>query len=109
MNSAKQAEVEPQPQPFDASRLEPAKKRKRSQSPPHANTKRARSTSPPVASKDSQPTASEPEPPKRKRPTGRARITDAEREIIRQRQLEREKELEAVSASRGIHNVVREH
>ncbi|KAK3331976.1 mRNA capping enzyme-domain-containing protein [Cercophora scortea] len=54
------------PQPFDAKKLAPAKKRLRSASPSEA-------------------------PRKQKRPGQRARITEAEREQIRQRQLERER------------------
>jgi len=45
----------------------------------------------------------------KKRPGQRARITDADREQIRQKQLEREKEAEAASAARGIHDAVRQH
>jgi mRNA (guanine-N7-)-methyltransferase len=101
------APVEPQPQPFNASALEPAKKRKRSLSPSKSGTKRPRSNSPSDPTKRAQSPSSE--APKRKRPTGRARITDAEREIIRQRQLEREKELEAANARTGIHDAVRQH
>jgi mRNA (guanine-N7-)-methyltransferase len=99
--------VEAQPQPFNANKLEPAKKRKRSLSPTHASTKRTRSKSPTDPPQHAPSPSSE--APKRKRPTGRARITDAEREVIRQRQLEREKELEAATAPRGIHDAVREH
>ncbi|KAK3682614.1 mRNA capping enzyme [Podospora appendiculata] len=54
------------PQPFDAKKLAPAKKRLRSASPSEA-------------------------PRKQKRPGQRARISEAEREQIRQRQLERER------------------
>jgi mRNA (guanine-N7-)-methyltransferase len=99
--------VEAQPQPFNANKLEPAKKRKRSQSPSYSGTKRNRSKSPTDPPQHAPSSAAE--APKRKRPTGRARITDAEREVIRQRQLEREKELEAAHAPRGIHDAVREH
>ncbi|KAM7207436.1 mRNA cap guanine-N7 methyltransferase [Naviculisporaceae sp. PSN 640] len=54
------------PQPFDAKKLAPAKKRQRSNSPGEA-------------------------PRKQKRPGQRARISEAEREQIRQRALERQK------------------
>ena len=60
------------PQPFDAKKLAPAKKRQRSTSPG--------------------------EPKKQKRPGQRARISEAEREQIRQRALERQKTLDAAAA-----------
>ncbi|KAK3316170.1 mRNA capping enzyme-domain-containing protein [Apodospora peruviana] len=63
------------PQPFDAKKLAPAKKRQRSTSP-----------------------GSE-APRKPKRPGQRARISEAEREQIRQRALERERALAAVEAA----------
>ncbi|AEO58816.1 hypothetical protein MYCTH_2306440 [Thermothelomyces thermophilus ATCC 42464] len=63
------------PQPFDAKKLAPAKKRQRSQSPNRSG---------------SAGTSGEP-PRKLKRPGQRARITEAEREQIRQRALERER------------------
>lgn len=107
MKPADSGPVEAQPQPFNANKLEPAKKRKRSQSPSHSGTKRTLSKSP-IDPPQHAPSPSS-ETPKHKRPTGRARITDAEREVIRQRQLEREKELEAATAPRGIHDAVREH
>ncbi|RKF57823.1 mRNA cap guanine-N7 methyltransferase [Erysiphe neolycopersici] len=107
-------DADEQPQPFNASKLESAKKRKRSRSPTasrsisttrarkneaEADNTRQRSTSPPVR--------------KQKRPGKRARIGDFEREQIRQRRLEREKELEAAaaaaSASKGIHDAVKQH
>ncbi|KHJ33461.1 putative mrna cap guanine-n7 methyltransferase [Erysiphe necator] len=103
-----------QPQPFNANKLEPAKKRKRSRSPLvsvstttkpskqtdlQTNNELKRSTSPPYR--------------KQKRPGKRARIGDAEREQIRQRRLEREKELEAAAAAanatKGIHDAVKQH
>lgn len=107
MKPADSVSVEPQPQPFNANKLEPAKKRKRSQSPSDSGTKCTRSKSP--ADPPQRAPSPSSEAPKRKRPTGRARITDAEREVIRQRQLEREKELEAANAPRGIHEAVKEH
>jgi mRNA (guanine-N7-)-methyltransferase len=121
MKPTDSAPAEAQPQPFNANKLEPAKKRKRSQSPSHAGTKRTRSKSPSQSGTKRARSKSPTDPPqrapspsaearKRKRPTGRARITDAEREVIRQRQLEREKELEAANAvPRGIHEAVKEH
>ncbi|KAI9742979.1 MAG: mRNA cap guanine-N7 methyltransferase [Claussenomyces sp. TS43310] len=101
-----EAAVEAQPQPFNASKLEPAKKRKRSQSPSRATPKRPQSISP--GRNAAQPAIND-AVPKRKRPTGRARITDAEREVIRQRQIEREKELQAAEVPHGIHDAVRQH
>ncbi|KAK4219988.1 mRNA cap guanine-N7 methyltransferase [Rhypophila decipiens] len=87
------------PQPFDAKKLAAAKKRQRSNSPGEA-------------------------PRRQKRPGQRARITDAEREQIRQRALERQKAMDEAesSATRGpggsavgdsrrdnLHDVVRAH
>jgi len=62
------------PQPFDAKKLQPAKKRQRSSSP--------------GAGAGSDAAAA---PRKQKRPGQRARISEAEREQIRQRALERER------------------
>ncbi|KZZ97542.1 mRNA (guanine-N(7))-methyltransferase [Moelleriella libera RCEF 2490] len=77
------------PQPYNANSLQPAKRR--------------------AASPSEQPR-------KQKRPTGRARISEAEREAIRLRQLEREREQAAHQAAavevtriRGVHDVVRQH
>ncbi|KAK1759494.1 mRNA capping enzyme-domain-containing protein [Echria macrotheca] len=86
-------ETDDLPQPFDAKKLAPAKKRQRS-------------TSPNNATGDS--------PRKQKRPGQRARITDAERERARQRALERERALQqeqqAVAPERqAINDVVRAH
>lgn len=102
--------VDDQPQPFNATKLEPAKKRKRSRSPPsstpkYVDSKRSASPSYPPKRRRS-PT---PPPRKQKRPGQRARITDAEREHIRQKQLEREREIEAAAAAQGIHDAVRQH
>jgi len=110
-NMAGNTDISPldaQPQPFNATKLAPAKKRQRSRSPsasaprridsrrsPSPSTKRQRSASPPAR--------------KLKRPGQRARITDAEREHIRQKQLEREREVEQAQASKGIHDAVRQH
>ncbi|KAK4147483.1 mRNA capping enzyme-domain-containing protein [Dichotomopilus funicola] len=86
------------PQPFDAKKLAPAKKRQRSTSPSGSNT----------------PATNEP-PRKLKRPGQRARITDAEREQIRQRALERERQAQQQAAAEelkqrsGINDVVRAH
>jgi mRNA (guanine-N7-)-methyltransferase len=101
--------VEDQPQPFNATKLEPAKKRKRSRSPSSSTPKRIdsrRSTSPSHAQRRRSPS---PQPRKQKRPGQRARITDAEREHIRQKQIEREKELEQAAIANGIHDAVRQH
>ncbi|TAQ85995.1 hypothetical protein B7494_g5685 [Chlorociboria aeruginascens] len=102
--------VEDQPQPFNATKLESAKKRKRSRSPSSSTPKLLESrssTSPSYPSKRQR--SPSPQPRKLKRPGQRARITDAEREHIRQRQLERQKELEAVNERVGIHDAVRQH
>ncbi|KAK4134920.1 guanine-N(7)-methyltransferase [Trichocladium antarcticum] len=87
------------PQPFDAKKLAPAKKRQRSNSP----------TASANASASGEP------PRKLKRPGQRARITDAEREVIRQRALEREKQAQQQTAAAeqhgrsAINDVVRAH
>ncbi|KFA65684.1 hypothetical protein S40285_04823 [Stachybotrys chlorohalonatus IBT 40285] len=77
------------PQPYDAKELQPAKRRAMSPSE---------------------------QPRKLKRPGARARISEAQREVIRQRQLERERESAALAAAeaerereRGLHDVVRQH
>lgn len=91
-----QRENDDLPQPFDAKKLAPAKKRQRSTSP--------------GASGDG--------PRKQKRPGQRARITDAERERARQRAIEREREAQQEIAPgianndvrrNGINDVVRAH
>ncbi|KAF4619063.1 hypothetical protein G7Y89_g14783 [Cudoniella acicularis] len=108
--------VEDQPQPFNATKLEPAKKRKRSRSPSASNPKRhdarsdsKQSNSPSNPLKRQRTPSPQPQVRKQKRPGQRARITDAEQEHIRQKKLEREKELEAVVAKQGIHDAVRQH
>ncbi len=83
-------DVDDLPQPFDAKKLEPAKKRQRSRSPSEA-------------------------PRKLKRPGQRARIPDSQAASFRQRQEQREREAaeaaatRAVLEQRGINDVVREH
>ena len=87
------------PQPFDAKRLAPAKKRQRSTSPNGSGNA----------------SASGEAPRKLKRPGQRARITDAEREQIRQRALERERaaqkqaEAEELRQRANINDVVKAH
>lgn len=87
------------PQPFDAKKLAPAKKRQRSTSP---NAGGNASASGDAARK-------------LKRPGQRARVTDAEREVIRQRALEREKHAQQQAATAeqhqrsAINDVVRAH
>lgn len=87
------------PQPFDAKKLAPARKRQRSTSP----------------SASASPSASGEAPRKLKRPGQRARITDAEREKIRQRALERERHAQEQAAAAelqqraNINDVVRAH
>jgi mRNA (guanine-N7-)-methyltransferase len=113
--SADISSIEDQPQPFNATKLEPAKKRRRSRSPSSSTPKRVdahsdsrRISTSPSASTRRQRSPS-PQPRKQKRPGQRARITDAEREHIRQKQIEREKELEKAVATQGIHDAVRQH
>ncbi len=103
-------DIEAQPQPFNATKLEPAKKRRRS--PSDAPPKRLphplrRSPSP--SSVSTRQRSPSPPPRKLKRPGQRARITDAEREAIKKRQAEREKELEEAIAHAPIHEAVRSH
>ncbi|KAK8098580.1 mRNA cap guanine-N7 methyltransferase [Apiospora kogelbergensis] len=77
-----------QPEPFDARKLQPAKKRQRSRSP------------------------SDPAPRKQKRPGRGARMTQAQIDEIKNRQAEREREAAAAAAqtARGaINDVVRQH
>lgn len=106
-DSKPRVSYEPQPEPFNANKLEPAKKRRRSISPSRSTPRRdERPTSPKPAEDEEE------DRPRKKRPTGRARLTDAEREEIRQRQLQREREQrEAIEAqnARGIHDAVRQH
>lgn len=102
--------VEAQPQPFNATKLEPAKKRRRSRSPSNSTPKRIDSRrSPSPANPSKRQRSASPPPRKQKRPGQRARITEAEQHHIRQKQLERERELEAESAKQGIHNRVKNH
>ncbi|KAI0469183.1 mRNA capping enzyme [Xylaria cf. heliscus] len=75
------------PQPFDAKKLEPAKKRQRSTSPSE-------------------------QPRKLKRPGQRARISSNEAAAIRKRHEQREREAAQVSQAleqRGINDIVRQH
>ncbi|KAL2134427.1 hypothetical protein VTI74DRAFT_199 [Chaetomium olivicolor] len=87
------------PQPFDAKKLVPAKKRQRSASP----------------SGSGNATPSGEAPRKLKRPGQRARISEAEREQIRQRALERERQAQQQAAEEelkqrsNINDVVRAH
>ncbi|KAG9245525.1 mRNA capping enzyme-domain-containing protein [Calycina marina] len=98
--------VDAQPQPFNATKLEPAKKRRRSISPSNSTSRPSRRS--PSPSNKRQRSGSPPQR-KQKRPGQRARITDAERERIKQQQLSREREAEKHEAAQGIHNVVRQH
>lgn len=115
MAGADVSPVDDQPQPFNATKLEPAKKRKRSRSPSGSTPKRLstqtdsrRSPSPNLQKRQRTPSPSS-QTRKQKRPGQRARITDAERDHIRQKQVEREKEIEAANAKQGIHDAVRQH
>lgn len=86
------------PQPFDAKKLVPAKKRPRSASPGGRSGNAASGEGPPR---------------KLKRPGQRARISEAEREQIRQRALERERQAAAAEEQlrqrSTINDVVRAH
>ena len=119
--------LEAQPQPFTAGMLQSAKKRKRSSSPSHNAPRRKRSKSPsnltpagneaPPTTSEASPNASKrprsksPEAPprKQKRPGRGARISEADRERIRQRQLERDKETAQIVQTQTIHEAVRQH
>lgn len=84
---ASREEQEDLPQPYNASSLQPAKRR--AVSPSY-------------------------EPRKQKRPGARARITDSQRDMIRQRQADREREAQTVAVEHNasgtrIHDAVREH
>ncbi|RKF79156.1 mRNA cap guanine-N7 methyltransferase [Golovinomyces cichoracearum] len=98
-----------QPQPFNATQLEPAKKRKRSRSPASTAISKRRHTK----SEKLQSRSASPPVRKQKRPGQRARIGNAEREQISQRRLEREKESQAAAAAAaaaaGIHDAVKQH
>jgi mRNA (guanine-N7-)-methyltransferase len=112
MESAKAPNIPPvdaQPQPFNATKLEPAKKRKRSRSPSNSTPKRTDSTKSTSPSHTPRRRSPSPQIRKQKRPGQRARITDAEREHIKLKQIEREKELEQAAAANGIHDAVRQH
>lgn len=92
------------PQPYDAKALAPAKKRQRSASPSGGG---GSSHSPSGGSGDPV--------RKLKRPGQRARITDAQREELRQRALQRDRELKAAEETAAtttraaINDVVRAH
>ncbi|KAI1504703.1 mRNA capping enzyme [Biscogniauxia marginata] len=116
------------PQPFDAKRLEPAKKRKHADSPV-ANDTRQRDGMPPIdelpqpfdakklesAKKRQRSTSPSEQPRKLKRPGQRARISSNEASSIRQRQEQREREAQQAAATaatleqRGINDIVRQH
>ncbi|KAL1841665.1 hypothetical protein VTJ49DRAFT_6771 [Mycothermus thermophilus] len=90
------------PQPFDAKKLAPAKKRPRSPSPSGSGS-------------GTGTTPSGEAPRKLKRPGQRARISEAEREQIRQRALERERQAQREAAEEelrqraSINDVVKAH
>ncbi|KAI1141875.1 guanine-N(7)-methyltransferase [Hypoxylon sp. FL0543] len=116
------------PQPFDAKQLEPAKKRKHSQSPIRNSSNRREDPSldelpQPFDAKKLEPakkrhrsrSPSGEAPRKLKRPGRGARFSQAEASSIRQRQEQREREAaeaaatQAVLDQRGINDVVRQH
>lgn len=90
------------PRAYDAKALAPAKKRQRSTSPSGSRSPSASTSTEPVR--------------KLKRPGQRSRITDAQREELRQRALQRERELKAEEDKQlhqrernAINDVVRAH
>ncbi|XXG95373.1 proteasome regulatory particle subunit [Hypoxylon texense] len=119
------------PQPFDAKQLEPAKKRKHSQSPVRSSSNRRQDKSglpsidelpQPFDAKKLEPakkrqrSRSPSDAPRRlKRPGRGARFSQAESSSIRQRHEQREREAaeaaatQAVLEQRGINDVVRQH
>jgi mRNA (guanine-N7-)-methyltransferase len=107
---------EPQPEPFDAHKLQPARKRLRSISPARSAPRRPIPRSPRPTDPEPLDDPEEENRPRKKRPAGRSRITDAEKEAIRQRQLEREKAFKEAeeaqtnpSGSNGNLETVRQH
>ncbi|KAI8628798.1 mRNA capping enzyme [Xylariaceae sp. FL1651] len=126
--------VEDLPQPFDAKRLEPAKRRKHPDSPGRATNGPSRREDknrgmPSIdelpqpfdakklepAKKRQRSTSPSDQPRKLKRPGQRARISSSEAAAIRQRHEQRERELAQASSTaaaleqRGINDIVREH
>ncbi|OIW24912.1 guanine-N(7)-methyltransferase [Coniochaeta ligniaria NRRL 30616] len=109
-------DFEVQPQAFDARKLEPARKRRRSNSPNARSTPNGgASASPSTPAAAGESSSGEPVR-KQKRPGQRARITDAEREAIRARQAERERAAREEEERQnkqhgpaGINDVVRAH
>ncbi|KAI0399793.1 mRNA capping enzyme [Xylaria palmicola] len=126
-------DTEDLPQPFDAKRLEPAKRRKSSQSPlgesngaGRRETNRERQGLPAIdelpqpfdakklepAKKRQRSTSPSDQPRKLKRPGQRARISSNEAAAIRQRHEQREREAQQaalVLEQRGINDIVRQH
>jgi mRNA (guanine-N7-)-methyltransferase len=127
-------EIEAQPHSFDSMDSGAARKRRRSESPPRngSSSGKRRQADDDLPSVDELPqpynakslqaakrrahSPSE-QPRKQKRPGARARISETERDAIRQRQAERERALENSTAEttttegfqRGINDVVRQH
>ncbi|MCJ1294150.1 mRNA cap guanine-N7 methyltransferase [Xylographa carneopallida] len=136
--AASPSELEPEPQSERVDHASPSKSRKRAVSPSESSHKRTklaparRSTPPPRQrsphSKDQTPTRARRSPPprrrsptppprspprERKRPGAASRIAAAEKEALRHRQIEREADqissAQAAAATRGVHDVVRQH
>ncbi|KAI2609668.1 guanine-N(7)-methyltransferase [Hypoxylon fragiforme] len=117
------------PQPFDAKRLEPAKKRRNSQSPARNPNKRREDKSnlpaidelpqpfdakklEPAKKRQRSKSPSSEAPRRLKRPGRGARFSQAESSSIRQRHEQREREAAAAQVTleqRGINDVVRQH
>ena len=100
------AEPKRQPAPKKAERI-----RKYTSTDPKRPARRKSPSPKPISRTPSPPVPSSPR--QRKRPGGAARISNAERDAVRQRQLERERHLEsrtkAEVAARGVHDVVTQH
>ncbi|KAM0281675.1 hypothetical protein ACHAQH_003406 [Verticillium albo-atrum] len=101
------------PQPYSASRLDAPKKRKADNTDELPQPYNAKELQP---AKRRAMSPNEHQVRKQKRPGARARISEAEREAIRQRAIERDRALDAAAASapvevrqRGINDVVTQH
>ncbi|KAF3342899.1 mRNA cap guanine-N7 methyltransferase like protein [Verticillium longisporum] len=104
---------EENPQPYSANNLDPPRKRKAENTEELPQPYNAKELQP---AKRRAMSPNEHQPRKQKRPGARARISEAEREAIRQRALERDRALEAAALAapleprqRGINDVVTQH
>lgn len=103
MDPSTKAPGDEQPQAYNAATLKSAKRKQSPSSASQPATKRARSKSPSASQEQQE------QPRKLKRPGQRARISEAEREQLRKKQLQREKDQEAALNAHTIHEAVRSH